>query len=138
PHLVPGILGGSSGTTYDAFKLLEEAKKYGARAALYGRKINNSEHQLTFVSYLRAIADGKIGSQDAVKAYHGDLARLGIKPYRALKEDLQLTTTATSYSGSGSAVSLAGKPEVKTAVIAKAAPDFKKMTAAEKVAYSRA
>src|SRR5205823_7867618 len=30
PLLVPGILGGSSGTTYDAFKLLEEAKKYGA------------------------------------------------------------------------------------------------------------
>jgi hypothetical protein len=36
PHLVPGILGGSSGTTHDAFKLLEEAKRYGARAALFG------------------------------------------------------------------------------------------------------
>src|SRR5215471_8150100 len=30
PHLVVGILGGSAGTTYDAFKLLAEAKKYGA------------------------------------------------------------------------------------------------------------
>src|SRR5207237_5195390 len=38
PHLVAGILGGSSGTTYDAFKLLEDARKYGARAALFGRK----------------------------------------------------------------------------------------------------
>src|SRR5206468_3123100 len=28
PHLVVGILGGSAGTTYDAFKLLSEAKKY--------------------------------------------------------------------------------------------------------------
>src|SRR5579884_1427521 len=37
PTLIPGILGGSSGTTYDAFKLLEEAKKHGARAALFGR-----------------------------------------------------------------------------------------------------
>jgi hypothetical protein len=138
PHLVPGILGGSSGTTYDAFKLLEEAKKYGARAALYGRKINNSEHQLTFVTYLRAIADGTITAQEAVKAYHGDLAKLGIKPYRPLKEDVELTTTATSYSGSGSAVSLAGKAEAKTAVTGNPAPDFKKMTAAEKVAYSRA
>ena len=27
PHLVPGILGGSAGTTHDAFKLLAEAKK---------------------------------------------------------------------------------------------------------------
>ncbi len=59
PHLVPGILGGSSGTTYDAFKLLEDAKKHGARAALFGRKINNSEHQLTFVSYLRASPMGR-------------------------------------------------------------------------------
>src|SRR5262249_30139679 len=36
PHLVVGILGGSAGTTYDAFKLLAEAKKYGARVALFG------------------------------------------------------------------------------------------------------
>ena len=101
PHLVPGILGGSSGTTYDAFKLLEEAKKYGARAALFGRKINNSEHQLTFVSYLRAIADGKIEAAEACKAYHGELEKLKIKPYRPLKDDLELTTTATSYAGGG-------------------------------------
>src|SRR5262249_18950007 len=38
PHLVVGILGGSAGTTYDAFKLLSEARKYGARVALFGRK----------------------------------------------------------------------------------------------------
>src|SRR5690606_11456311 len=38
PHLVVGILGGGAGTTYDAFKLLAEAQKYGARVALYGRK----------------------------------------------------------------------------------------------------
>src|SRR4051812_39388504 len=31
PHLVPGILGGSSGTTHDAFKLLEESKRHGGR-----------------------------------------------------------------------------------------------------------
>jgi hypothetical protein len=103
PSLVPGILGGSSGTTYDAFRLLEEAKQHGARAALFGRKINNSEHQLTFVTYLRAIADGKIGAAEAVKAYHGDLERLKIKPQRALKDDLGATTQATSYAGTGGA-----------------------------------
>src|SRR3954470_14058909 len=93
PHLVPGILGGSSGTTYDAFKLLADAKKYGARAALYGRKINNSEHQLTFITFLRAIANGQIGAEEACRAYHGELAKLDIKPYRPLKDDLQLTST---------------------------------------------
>src|SRR5205807_451156 len=48
PHLVVGILGGSAGTPYDAFKLLAEAKKYGARVALFGRKINNAENQVAF------------------------------------------------------------------------------------------
>ena len=47
--LIVGILGGSAGTSYDAFHMLWEAKKYGARVALFGRKINNAEHQLTFV-----------------------------------------------------------------------------------------
>jgi len=91
PHLVPGILGGSSGTTYDAFKLLSEAKKHGARAALFGRKINGSEHQLTFVEFLRRIADDDITPEEAVAAYHGSLQRLGIKPLRTLQEDRQLT-----------------------------------------------
>src|SRR4030095_1520869 len=71
PHLVPGVLGGSSGTTHDAFHLLAEARKHGARAALFGRKINNSEHQLTFVQYLRWIADDQLSAVEAVNAYHG-------------------------------------------------------------------
>jgi hypothetical protein len=133
PTLVAGILGGSSGTTHDAFKLLEEAKKHGARAALFGRKINHSEHQLSFVYYLRAIADGQIAAGEAVKAYHGELQKLKIPPYRSLKEDMELTTTVSSYTGSGSAVSLASP--VKQSLIAK--QDFKTMTTAEKVAYSR-
>src|SRR5206468_12853048 len=97
PTLVPGILGGSSGTTHDAFALLEEAKKYGARAALFGRKINNSEHQLTFVRFLHAIANGQITASEAVRAYHGELEKLKIKPSRSLKDDLELTATASSY-----------------------------------------
>src|SRR6202043_2768918 len=38
PHLVVGILGGSAGTTRDAFQMLADAQKYGAKVALYGRK----------------------------------------------------------------------------------------------------
>src|SRR5205807_5529361 len=68
PHLIVGILGGSAGTTYDAFKLLSEAKKYGARVALFGRKINNAENQLAFVQFLRLLADGEIAPEEAVTA----------------------------------------------------------------------
>lgn len=132
PYLIPGILGGSAGTTFDAFNLLAEAKASGARAALFGRKINTSEHQLTFVKYLRAIADAQVEPTEAVKAYHGDLGKLNLKPTRPLAEDLQPTATATAYSGSTT-------PGVTRTVIAKSSglPDFKKMTTAEKVAYSR-
>jgi hypothetical protein len=99
PHLVVGILGGSAGTTYDAFKLLSEAKKYGARVALFGRKINNAENQLAFIRFLRHIADGEISAEEAVKAYHGALEELGVKPHRSLAEDLVLQSGVMSYGG---------------------------------------
>ncbi|HEY7088055.1 MAG TPA: hypothetical protein VH518_08200 [Tepidisphaeraceae bacterium] len=124
PTLIVGILGGSSGTTHDAFHLLEDARRHGARAALFGRKINNSEHQLTFVSYLHAIANNQIKAAEAVRAYHGDLQKLGIKPYRTLKEDLELT----AQNGSPVRSTIIPRPGVR---------DFKAMTPAQKVEYSR-
>lgn len=99
PELVVGILGGSSGTTYDAFKMLADAQKYGARVALYGRKIKAAEHPLSLVHYLRAIVDGNITPEEAVKAYHGDLQKLGIPPKRDLKADSELTTQILDYNG---------------------------------------
>ncbi len=131
--LVVGILGGSAGTTFDAFHMLWEAKKYGARVALYGRKINNAEHQLTFIKYLRLVADDEIAPDEAVKAYHGDLAKLKIPPQRALEEDLQRTETASAYSGSSS------KRAVPTSAAASSShgdPDFSKMTPAEKALWN--
>jgi hypothetical protein len=111
PHLIPGILGGASGTTYDAFKMLAEAKKHGARVALYGRKINHAEHQLAFVEFLRLIADDKISPEEAVAAYHGVLEKLNLKPYRPLAEDLQLTNPAMGYAPSpGTKVSIPVSP----------------------------
>jgi len=90
--VVVGILGGASGTTLDAFHQLWEAKKYGARVALYGRMINNSEHQLTFIQHLRWLADGEIGDPaEAVRSYHGQLQKLDIAPYRPLDDDLKST-----------------------------------------------
>jgi hypothetical protein len=144
PHLVVGILGGSAGTTYDAFKLLSEAKKYGARVALYGRKINNAENQLAFVRFLRWIADGEISAEEAVKAYHGVLQQLGIKPLRSLQDDMVLQTGVMSYGGNGTTISAAaqkkplGEPSGVSRRVGAPEPDFAKMTSAEKVAYHKA
>ncbi len=97
PQLVVGIMGGSAGTTFDAFALIHDAKKYGARAALFGRKINLSEHPLTFIEMLRRIIDGQLSPTEAVKAYHGVLQRLKIKPLRPLQQDLQATRQTMRY-----------------------------------------
>jgi len=95
--LVVGILGGSAGTTYDAFKLIRDAQIHGARVALFGRKINLSEHPLTFIEMLRRIVNEEITPEEAVKAYHGCLKDLGIKPQRHLTADMNLTTTLNRY-----------------------------------------
>lgn len=102
PSLVVGVLGGSAGTTHDAFDLLYNAKKHGARVALFGRKINASEHQLSFVEHLRRVADDEILPADAVKSYHSTLEKLRIPPYRTLEQDLELTATYASYARSSS------------------------------------
>jgi hypothetical protein len=91
PNLVVGILGGSAGTTYDAFKLIHDAQKYGARLALFGRKINHAEDQLAFIEMLRLITDGKISPEEAVRAYHLALQARKIKPKLPLEKDLELT-----------------------------------------------
>jgi hypothetical protein len=167
PHLVVGILGGSAGTTYDAFKLLSEGKKYGARVALFGRKINNAENQLAFIRFLRFIADGEIAAEEAVRAYHGVLQQLGIKPLRSLEEDMQLQTNVMSYGGNNVLTSVPavaqpgpkakarrqdcacgcqygtdGKKEKRPAASAElnddGGPDFAKMTSLQKIAYHKA
>src|SRR2546426_4461910 len=99
PNLVVGILGGSAGATYDAFKLIHDAQKYGARVALFGRKINHAEHQLAFIEMLRLVTDGKISPEEAVRAYHGILQAKNIEPHRSLEDDLKLTDQSMSYEG---------------------------------------
>ncbi len=96
-NLVVGILGGSAGTTLDAFQLIHDARQHGAKAALFGRKINLSESPLAFIEFLRRVVDGEISPTDAVKAYHGILQQTGIRPLRDLQQDLQLTANKMSY-----------------------------------------
>jgi hypothetical protein len=97
--LVVGVLGGGAGTTHDAFALLADAKRHGARVALFGRKINAAEHQATFVRHLRLVADGDLPAEEAVKAYHAALGKLGIAPHRRLDDDLARVPVAQAYGG---------------------------------------
>lgn len=137
-QVVVGILGGSAGTTLDAFQMLHDAKKYGARVALYGRKINSSEHQTTFIKYLRAIADSEIQPIEAVKAYHADLERLHIRPKRSLKDDLTSMETSDSYNAQSKPTNASKKTTSTTQKKSFAVdlPDFSKMTTAEKVQWN--
>jgi hypothetical protein len=154
---VVGIMGGSSGTTFDAFHTLWEAKKHGARAALYGRKINNSEHQLAFVHILRLVANDQIPPDEAVRAYHGALQKLGIRPYRSLEDDLKRTSTWSTGAtaglpglarpdtradklpmapGGNSGQAALATREARTTSRPSDEPDFSKMTPAEKARWN--
>ena len=156
PNLVVGVLGGSAGTTYDAFKLIHDAQKYGARVALFGRKINNAEHQLAFIEMLRLITDGRISPEEAVRAYHSVLQNKGIAPNRPLEKDLELTDQAMSYDSSATKRStvtvtnnpLAGTTSRNTQTVSSnngnvadwpkrpdGAPDFAQMNSAQRLAY---
>ncbi|HJT33784.1 MAG TPA: hypothetical protein VJ783_17185 [Pirellulales bacterium] len=162
PHLIVGILGGGAGTTYDAFKLIAEAQKYGARVALFGRKINSAECQLAFVQFLRLIVEGAISPEEAVRAYHAVLEKLGLRPHRSLEDDLVLQTGVMSYGGTGTvqvpampAEPAGGKHDHgecgcggttrsscecshATSADSSSEPDFSKMSQAEKRAYQQA
>jgi hypothetical protein len=91
PSLIVGVLGGGAGTTRDCFELIAQAERYGARVALFGRKINLAESPLAMVSFMRAVADGALAPSEAVKAYHAALQREGIRPHRDLSADDQIT-----------------------------------------------
>lgn len=134
PHLIVGILGGSSGTTRDAFQMIYDARKYGARVALYGRKINHAENQLAFIEFLRHIVDDVISPEEAVAAYHSVLKKLGVRPHRSLADDQQLTSTAQSYSSDRQATQTSS---VETGVPSSSQIDFSKMTSDERLAYHR-
>jgi len=134
PTLIVGILGGSSGTTFDAFHQLWEARKHGARAALYGRMINHSEDQPTFVQHLRWLGDGVLTDPaEAVKSYHGALQKLQIPPIRSLADDLQHTKRSASY-GNRVVASVPGAPTEK---VSTQDADFTRMTSAQKVEWNR-
>jgi DhnA family fructose-bisphosphate aldolase class Ia len=93
-HLIVGILGGSAGTARDTFELLSQAERFGARVALFGRKIHLAESPLDIVTLMRQVVRRDVTPREAVAAYHGALQRRGIPPKRDLETDSRITEEA--------------------------------------------
>lgn len=89
--LIVGILGGGVGTTRDTFELVRQAEKYGARIALFGRKIYFAEDSVEIIGAMRRVVEGLQTSEDAVRDYHDRLVKKGIPPNRRLEDDLEIT-----------------------------------------------
>lgn len=87
-NLIFGILGGGAGTTRDCLELVRQAEKYGARVALFGRKIYYAEDSVLMLRAMRRVIEEGIGSDEGTRAYHADLAAAGLAPLRPLADDL--------------------------------------------------
>ena len=90
-HLIVGVLGGGIGTTRDTFELIRQSEKYGARVALFGRKILFAEVPKLIVTMMRAVVQGEMGTEEAVKMYHSQLTKMKISPKLTLEKDLKVT-----------------------------------------------
>ena len=90
-RLVVGVLGGGKGTTRDTFELLHRAEVAGARVALFGRKINYAERPLALVALMRRVVARELTPEEAVVAYHDDLAANDCPPTLSLVDDMKIT-----------------------------------------------
>lgn len=90
-NLIVGILGGGAGTTRDTFELVRQAERHGARVALFGRKIHQTEDPPEVVRFMRRVVEGDLAPSEAVRAYHAHLETVGITPWRTLDADSEVT-----------------------------------------------
>ena len=90
-NLIVGVLGGGIGTTRDTFELIRQSEKYGARVALFGRKILFAEVPKLIVTMMRAVVQGEMSTEEAVKMYHSQITEMGISPKLSLEDDLKIT-----------------------------------------------
>lgn len=91
---VIGVLGGGVGTHLDTLELVAQAERFGARIALFGRKINGAEHQTTFIKWMRRVANCDVTPKEAVAGYHDALDKMDISPDRSLADDQLITEEA--------------------------------------------
>jgi len=89
--LIVGILGGAKGTTRDTFELIYQAEKYGARVALFGRKINLAEDPVSLVTLMRRVVEREVSPLEAVRVYHDELVKKGLSPHFSRDEDERVT-----------------------------------------------
>jgi hypothetical protein len=90
-NLIVGILGGASSTTRDTLEMVGQAERYGARVALFGRKIFFAEDSVEIVKAMRRVIEEKVSSEEATRAYHDALAKAGIRSKKSLEYDLEIT-----------------------------------------------
>lgn len=90
-HLIVGVLGGGKGTTRDTFELIRQSEKFGARVALFGRKILFTEDPVQMVKTMRHVVQGELSTEQAVKEYHAHLGNNSLTPKLHLDDDLKVT-----------------------------------------------
>ncbi|GGG73489.1 hypothetical protein GCM10011415_22250 [Salipiger pallidus] len=91
-RMVVGITGCGAGTTRDCLERLAQAEKYGARLAGFSRESFDCEDPVLLLQAMRRVIRDGMDSFDAVRAYHDDLKREMIVPFRALQDDVELTS----------------------------------------------
>ena len=96
-NLIVGVLGGGKGTTRDTLELIRQSEKFGARVALFGRKILFTEDPKQMVTTMRAVVEGLMSTEEAVKAYHGFLQENAIAAKLSLEDDLQVTDPVLTH-----------------------------------------
>ena len=90
-RIIVGVLGGASSTTRDTLELVGQAEKYGARVALFGRKIFFAEDSVEIVKAMRLVIEEGVSSEEATKSYHDALGKAGIRSKKPLDADLEIT-----------------------------------------------
>ena len=90
-HLIVGILGGAAGTTRDTFELVSQAERYGARIALFGRKIYFADSSVEIVRCMRLVVEKQATPAEAVKIYHDHPKKTGVSARRTFEEDSEIT-----------------------------------------------
>ena len=162
PHLVVGILGGSAGTTYDAFKLLSEAKKYGARVACSAERSTTPKISWPSSIFWPDRRRPGLGGRSGAGVSRG-VAETGRQAASFTGRRHAIADNVMNYGGNGTVMSAPpaapqaaangkakadcgcgckgacdGKAEKATTNGHAAEVDFTKMTAAQKVAYHKA
>ena len=69
---------------------------------LFGHDL--AEQPLALITLMREVANGTIGPEEAVRAYHGELQKAGTPPARSLEEDRLITEDALKPAASARAV----------------------------------